>query len=364
MTRLDRYIIRQIIPPSVTALAVITFLAVANEIRQRISEMPAALITFSDVSRLAIFFVPSLTTLVVPVTFLFGILLTFGRLAQQGELTAMKASGISLKRVAAPVIVAGALLSILSFFMQDRIQPWAVNKAFALVYDELPRRATIDALAPGIMHDYEGWRVYFETKDPENGLLLNIDLVRPGDVDGPSVFHAESAEFLITQEGYELALTNGHLIMPNNLLVKFDSQRLSVPSPSSKKIRDLRRSRTLAELIAFEKALVEQSKAGKSMTLRNSLANERREIADRTSLPFAALAVTLIAATLGARASTGGRSYTIAVGFIVILLYYVLTIALIPHSLHRMHDYVIRAWVPNIILMITGSILLWRLDRV
>lgn len=364
VNRLDRYIMARVAGPSLLALGVVAFLAVANEIRERLHEMPVALVTPGDLLRLTLFFLPSLVSYVVPITYLLGILLTFGRLAQQGELIAVKAAGIPMRRVIAPVILFGALLSAASFLIQDRLQPWALGKAFALVYSELPQRLTLDRLSPGVMHEYEGWRVYFAQKDPHDLALRDIDLVRPEDGGKASFFHAESARLVRRPEAYELVLSKGHLITEGNVRLRFESQRLAIPRPAPKSARGRRHTRTLAELLANEKALEARYRETQSRGNRQALKKERREIGGRLSLPFACLAVTLLAAPLGARAKSSGRSHAFILGFATIVAYYVLQVLMEPRSLHALSAVVLRAWVPNLLMLLTGLGLLWRVDRV
>ena len=75
--------------------------------------------------------------------------MAYGRMAQQGEITAMQASGISLKRLTRSVLLTGMVLSIVSFALQEWLQPWGVNRAYELMYRELPlRQLSISDLHP------------------------------------------------------------------------------------------------------------------------------------------------------------------------------------------------------------------------
>ena len=67
---------------------------------------------------------------------------------------------------------------------------------------------------------------------------------------------------------------------------------------------------------------------------------------------------------LGARAQRSGRSYTFAMGFAIILSYYVLQMLMEPKALYSLGVVLVRAWIPNLALSIAGIIFLWRVDRV
>ena len=126
MRLLNRYILRQIWWPMLLASVVISFVVIAGAIQEEIKELvkdvPIAQFTAWDISKVSFFELPTMVGFIFPITFLLGILLTFGRMAQNSELIAMKAAGIPMRRVVVPIIVAGAVLSGLCFCVQDRGQ--------------------------------------------------------------------------------------------------------------------------------------------------------------------------------------------------------------------------------------------------
>lgn len=69
---------------------------------------------------------------VTPVCSLLAVLITFGALSRSSELTAMKATGMSLYRVAAPVVLAAALLSVSLFAFDEGYLPAANRRQEAL----------------------------------------------------------------------------------------------------------------------------------------------------------------------------------------------------------------------------------------
>lgn len=363
MKRLDRYILRQLIVPALLALAVISFLAVSNELRDRAQDF-AAFITLSDTIVLMVLLLPLLISIIIPMTFLMGLMLAFGRLAHQHEIVAMQAAGLSLKRIALPVIVTGALLSAMCFAIQDQVQPWAVGKAFDLLYRELPSRVTVDRLQPGIMHEYEGWRVYYAARD-DSGALLDLDLVTPSKDEVSSVyFHADRATLARSGDGYELSMSNGHVITEEHVRVQFAEQRLTLPAPSTLRPRNPRKMLPLNELFAEEQSLTQAHEAAPTSGTESSVQKERREIAERLSLPFAAFACAMAGAPLGVRAERRGRSSMFAAAAVLGLAYAVMYIAVEPTGLRPLSEYILRAWIPNLLLIGAGLILYINADRV
>lgn len=364
MKRLDKYTLGRILAPTLTALAAVTFVSAGIRISQYSREMPVELVTVGDVSRLSILLLPSLITIVFPMTLLLGIIMAFSRLAQRSEIVAMMAAGVPLKRVVAPVIALGAVVSGLSFAVQDVLQPWTIARAFDVIYSELPQRATIDMLAPGVMHQYGDVRVYFARKDPVTLTLHDLVLVRPEAKGGASVFQAASARLSAEGGRSELHLTDGRWLTPDLMSASFEETTLSIQRPPAIPVRGARKARSLAQLFATESGLATEYESSKSGRTKEELRKERSEIALRLAMPFASLAVSLAAAPLGARARRSGRSFMFAAGSAVFVAYYGLSVLMEPPVARSLTTHIVNAWVPNVALMLAGGVLMWRIDRI
>ncbi|MBI5093987.1 MAG: LptF/LptG family permease [Candidatus Hydrogenedentes bacterium] len=365
MRTLNRYILREIAAPLLLAMAVISFLGVGNELRERMRYLPLNVFEIADFVRLTVYFLPSLVSMVVPIAYMMGILMAFGRLAHDGEIIAMKAAGVPLKRVVAPVIAVGALLSVVCFYLQDRVQPLGLAKAQRLITIEMPLRITLDMLPTGQMHHFGDWQVYIGSKDAATGALHNIDIL-----DGKgTMYFAESAELIKGEPSSRIVLKNANIVFPERdrafVMNRTTETELLVPETStSRNIGNDRKGMPLRALLAREKS--ESAKLAQTQLEddKKSLRSTRSEISDRLSYPLACLAVTLAAAPLGARARRAGRSYTFAVGSGVFLVYYVLKFVLEPKTLHSLGDVIVRGLAPDIVLLAAGGVLLWRVDRI
>lgn len=365
MAILKRYILREVAWPMGLALAVVSFIGVANRMRGRSEFIPLAYVSAWDLVQLGLYFVPTVLSVIVPVAYMMGILLAFGQFAQQNEIVAMKAAGIPLKRVLMPVLMGGVALAAGTFLLQDRAQPWALGQANRLLFVEMPLRATLDMLPPGVMHEFGDWRVYIGSKDAETRTLKNIDILMERD-GKPMAFSAESAQVVDGPTGKKVVLSNAYLVqpMPNNQLVIAQFPRNDLPLPEMAR----KRAPGRLMLLNLRELWANQARLEKLPALSNDqkkeLRESRLEIGKRLSFPLACLAVTLVAAPLAARAPRGGRSYSFAVGFGIVLVFYVLFFALEPRSVKPMGEMLARSLAPNAVLILAGLGLLWRVDRV
>jgi lipopolysaccharide export LptBFGC system permease protein LptF len=366
----------EIAVPAILAMLIIAFVGVGNELRERSDVIEVGLVRAWDLIRLVLYFMPTLISYIVAVTYMIGILMAFGALNQSNEFLAMKAAGIPLRQLVLPVILWGGVLSTACFLLQDRVQPWAWKQVNALLYEELPQRATLEVLPIGVMHNFGGVRIYIGGRDVETKTLFDIDIIQPMDDGKSKVFYAKSAQFVREGSEMKLILRDGHFFQPTsgdfyprNII---DNMPFSLPSPTSLKAPSLRRTLHLNELFGLEKELETSYIEGKNGNVpveeqakrKTELLRSRLEIAERITLPLAALAVSFVAAPIAMRSQRGGRSYSFAIGFVIILAFYLLRSVLEPESLKSLSEILVRGFIPVILFSGIGMWAMWRVDRI
>lgn len=109
-----------------------------------------------------LYFMPYIIVLTIPVSMLLASLFTFGQLSKYGELTAMKASGLSLYRLQYPMLMAGVLISGLVFTAGEWIVPDANMKRDDIKSDHVERLSRESySIRNNIFYRGEGGRQYF-----------------------------------------------------------------------------------------------------------------------------------------------------------------------------------------------------------
>ncbi len=378
MTLLTRYTLRQIWIPALMAAVVISFVVllgtIGEEVQNLLEKLPVAQLTVLDISRISLYSLPSLAGLIVPVTFLLGIMMAFGRMAQTSELTAAKAAGIPLRRLVLPIVAAGAAVSAASFFLLDQGQPWAFQRLSHLIGSEMPLRVTLDAVPTGVMHEYGEWRVYIGSRDADKTLHNVIVLQERGQ--NIHAHYAKSARVINENGVGRLEMKDVWPIQENQMTVNVESSRITLPRLQTFEREGQRQGWTLSRLLHEEGVLRETAKEGNKV-IKVELAKVRGEIGDRLAFPLMCLAVSVVAAPIGARARRSGRSYTFSSGLIIVVAYFVLramlngslgTVAeaaiMKGGSLPSLNTVILLSQVPNLALIGVGLLFLWRVDRV
>ena len=368
MRLINRYILRHIGPPAALAFAVIAFLAMITGLYTQLDQLPLEQVTLGDLGVISMLSFPAFIAYIAPITYMMGILAAFSAFAQSSELVAMKAAGVSMKRIVMPVILTGAVLSGACFLVQDQLKPWAMKRVIQLIYSDLPLRASIDLLPPGVMHRFGDWRVYIGEKTEGGGVLHDIVILKPEGENGPSAFYADEARLTRHDGGSTLVLTNGHWIESRGkdrvMHASSPEMKLPVPKIEPREPEDERQALTLRQLLAQERVLTEAYTQHQDIPTYRTLLKDRQEIVDRLALPLVCLAVSLVSAPAAARVRRGGRSYVFAIGFVVMLAYFVLRSRTTVGVLLPLPAMIAIGQIPNLVLMAVGAVLLWRVDRI
>jgi lipopolysaccharide export system permease protein len=94
------------------------------------------------VVKIAVYFMPYLVNLTMPVAIAVAASLAVSRLSRDSEITAMRAAGISLKRVFLPVFMAGLAISLGDFYFGEKVVPWS-NLQYERTMNELSRNLKV-----------------------------------------------------------------------------------------------------------------------------------------------------------------------------------------------------------------------------
>jgi lipopolysaccharide export system permease protein len=123
------------------------------------------------------FSIPMITWQVLPACVLIASLVTFGSLSKNNELVAMKACGVSIYRMALPIVAISALISIITFLISEFVTPYANHRADCVRLKEIQKQETA-----GVFKQNQIWYrgkagIYnFKVFDPRANILQGITL--------------------------------------------------------------------------------------------------------------------------------------------------------------------------------------------
>lgn len=133
MKRLPLYIIKSFIGPFFVTLIISLFVLLMQFLWVYLDDLVGKGLDLKIIAEFVVYTLALLMTNALPLAILLASIMTFGDLGENNELLAMKAAGISLYRIVAPVVVLSICLSIGAFFFSNRVIPEAYRKLIALM---------------------------------------------------------------------------------------------------------------------------------------------------------------------------------------------------------------------------------------
>ncbi len=164
MTRVfNRYLLVDFAKNFLITLGVLTFVMYVGAVVQAIDYMSRGISGWLILKIFALN-IPFTLTFVIPMSVLTTVLLHFGRLSADGEITAMKACGISLWQTAAPLVFCSALLSAVCLYINAELAPRSHFARRAMLRD-LGEEDPLALLDEGrFVNDFPGVKVYVGKK--------------------------------------------------------------------------------------------------------------------------------------------------------------------------------------------------------
>src|ERR1039457_7189817 len=288
-------------------------------------------------------------------SFLLALLLAFGRLSGDSEITAMKSCGIGLNKMLSPVLTCALAAYLATTFITIYALPWGNSSFKKLLVNVIETRATLDLKEQVCNDDFPGLVIYVDHYADSDKIMSGILIQDERDPKEPSTIFAEKGMIVREPETktLRLSLINGgiHRGTGTNTyrLLEFGDYDLSINlSQSTKEVAKNELDMTFSEL----------KDALRLHTLDNK---ERRdfliEFHRRFSLPFACFVFAIIGVPLGIQNNRSGKAAGFSISIGVILLYYVvLSIGKTLGQKGVLHPG-LAVWTPDIIFLLLGTYL-------
>lgn len=205
--RLDRFMFKSFVPLFVMTFFICLFIVLMQFLWRYIDDLVGKGLGIDVIGELFFYAALTMVPMALPLAILLASLMTFGNLGERFELTAMKASGISLLRVMKPLIVLMVLIAIGAFFFQNNVLPIAQTKMWTLLFSMRQKSPELE-IPEGVFYDQiPGYNLFVEKKDAETGTLYDLmiyDLSRG--FDNASIILADSGRMAMSEDKRHLFL--------------------------------------------------------------------------------------------------------------------------------------------------------------
>ena len=217
MKILTRYLMRAHLGPFLFAFMALTGVILINTLARRLADLAGKGLPPRVIGEFFVLALPATLALTFPMAVLVAVLFTFSSLTAENEITALKASGVDLRRMLAPLLVAAGVITGGMIVFNDRVLPESNHLWSQLIIDIsrktptfLLEEQTLNRIAP-----QSGGKVYYlraSRIEPGSNRMWDVQMF---DVSNPTTLHsvfADSGRAWFSANGTDmiLQLYDGH----------------------------------------------------------------------------------------------------------------------------------------------------------
>jgi lipopolysaccharide export system permease protein len=382
---LHNYLTRQVLLSLLMTVAVFTFVLLLGNVLKKILELlVSGQASFGIVAEAVGLLIPFVWGFALPMGLLTATLLVFGRFSADQELTAARASGISLLALTWPVLLLSLLCCGLSAWINMELGPQCRVAYVKLIYKMEGQLGNLQLPEGRFIRDFPPYIFYTEKNN--RGKLENV-MVLQLDKDGTNV----SLTITAPRGNIELNTTNKqmflHLVEPRiidknggiasspeiispNLYPTNSQDRVYIP-----KITDMTFWQLRDDLADLENKLTlpppTATNSAESLAQFRAVSKQREDLIEPVRLAmsrqlafsFACFGFTLVGIPLGIRVHRRETNIGVAIALGLVLVYY--SFMILADSLSTRPEFAphLIVWLPDLIFQAVGAFLLWRANR-
>ena len=360
-----RYILKEVLWHGLIGASVFTFVIFMRELTRILEAVVRNSAPLPSVAEIFFLTLPAALKVTIPMGVLVGILLGLSRMAADSEVTAMRASGVSVRTFLKIISMFGIAAWILALVNTVIVEP---RSAAALARLQLKLAATQISFEVQPRVFYEGFKnhvLYVEDVSSASGAAIwknvfDADISTPG---APKITIAKEAVVSTAgNDSIRLHLINGETHDTNSrtpdeyTITRFDETDIAISLPPVEK--PAQEAVPVAQLSTRE--------------LYRQKYNPNKEFARwywiefnrRLALPTACLVLVLIGIPLGLSAKKGGKGAGFVLTIVLVFIYYFVSIIGVSLARGGKISPVLGVWMANIIFALIGLVLLWRTDKI
>jgi len=319
-----RYLTREVLMTLSAVSAVLLVIIMSGRFIKYMAQAAQGLLDPSALLLIMAYRIPGFLQLILPLGLFLGVLLAYGRLYLESEITVLNASGVSQQRIFAYTSVPALLVAIVLAFLSFYLTPYGMRQVETILHEQ-DALTEFDTLVPGRFQSVkDGERVtYVEdvSKDREQlqGVFISETQVSgkakaAGDKQisvliaksGEQILHADGSRYLVLEDGYRY---DGQPGQADYRVVKYDTYAVLLPKPSVGLAVSDREAMSTTELVAGSKQRF------------------NTELHWRIAIPLLAFVVTLLAVPLAKVNPRQGRFLKLLPAIFLYMAYLALLIA-------------------------------------
>lgn len=211
MKIVHRYVLKEHLGPLLFAFSALTSLLMLNFIAKRFPDLVGKGLPWSVIGEFLLLSLPFTLAMTLPMAVLVATLHAFSRFASENEITAFKASGVSMQRLVRPVIVASVVLSLFMVWFNDQVMPRANHRLSQLQQDIARVKPTL-ALNEQVINEVVRGSLYLRAAriEPGTNRMRDVTIYDLSNASSRRSILADSGQVALSANERDLVLTLYH----------------------------------------------------------------------------------------------------------------------------------------------------------
>ena len=373
---IDRYVIREVIPPFLLSLLIFTFLLEIPPVMRELETLVAKGVSWQVAGRIMLTLIPQGLGLTIPMALLTGLLIGLGRLSADREAVALLACGVSPYRLLRPVLLMATVAAGATTYVMLKAIPDANQTFREVTFDVITKKVENDIRPRVFFEEFPGWVLYVRDDQGTGPGWKDVLVAKTSKPDATELFLASRGRLVLERDErrVDLVLTDGTQYSTGGP-GETRTYRFPVELTMSLNPDDVFRRADLPRGVT-EKTIAELRRDA-ATKLRGGLSPhpEIYNIHQKFSIPVACFVFAVIGLALGLTVARDGKLGGFVIGVAVIFAYHVVMFlaeaqtkghyraleqAHLLGSASFLNAHLTRWW-PNLILGVFGiAALIWR----
>ena len=388
----DRYLGREIIVSTFFAVCVLNIVLVLGQIfRKLFAFIIDHNVPMSYIVTIIVSFLPTALVYSIPWGFLTAVLLVFGRLSSTNELTALRTAGLSIARVARPVLALAVLASGVCLWIDLYVAPRSLQNLQAAFVEMATSDPSAAFTGDQVIDEFPGRKIFIGQKEgnrlenirvfelDENSKPVRVVYAKTGTLETDG----EHKQIMMNLDGSRLEqrdyqqpgdltkIRDGNLIGNFSLVIPLDelfAKKQGRRKPEAYTFDELRTELTTrrAQLATDRGAMKAKRDEQTKRAVRADAAQltaASTELNKRFSFSLACVTFALIGIPLGITAQRQETSAGFALSLLVALSYFLIIIVVNAFREKSQVHPELLIWLPNAIFLVLGGVLFYRVNR-
>ncbi len=351
ITLIDKYLVKQFLLTTVFALLTFLSIFIIVDIMEHIDEFIDYDVPFQIIIKYYVVFLPQMIRYMTPISVLLAALFVTGKLSDLNEVTALKASGVSLYRYMAPFIATAILISFFSIYFGGYVSPIA-NKIKVGIEREYMDWGTIRSGNNIFFQDTKNRIVTISRYNvaTEQAHVISIQDFNPNDftqmisrIDAKKMLYNDSSASWTLKDGIQRHFVNSSETAHQFDEITLDNLHFTPKDIIKKQIKN--EEMTLSEL---DKLAQEQLRAGTDPT------RVQIEFHSRIAFAFASLITVLFGLPLSTNKRKGGLALQFGINLLITFAYLVFISISQAFGKNGVMSPLLTGWLANIIFFVAA----------